>query len=149
MRMSPSSPGSASTTITSYVPSGSTCIEKNPCKHGVCCPYASLIPFAHDNMSRSSPHNCTRATLRACLRVTWPEQRKCLTLTAKPSLIDGIPLHGGGRRVQKSGVIDATCDATPSTKRETDDAHHMSADVVAGDVRHGRRVVVVGPGCVN
>ena len=124
-------------------------MEKNPCKRRVSCPYASVIPFTVVNAARCQPYNCTRAILRESLRVTLPEQRKCLTLTPKPSLIDVIPLYGGGRRVHKSGLIDAISDTTTLAKREVEDAVNALVPAVVGEVCHERRVTVVGFDSVN
>jgi DNA-binding protein HU-beta len=72
-----------------------------------------------------------------------------LTLAQKPSLIDGIPLHGGGRRVNKSGLIDAISNTTTLTKRETEDVVNALVHTVVSEVRAGRRVAVVGFGSFN
>jgi DNA-binding protein HU-beta len=77
------------------------------------------------------------------------QQRQCLTLARKPSLIDGIPLHGGGRRVNKSGLIDAVSNATTLTKRETEDAVNALVHTIVSELRSGRRVAVVGFGSFN
>jgi DNA-binding protein HU-beta len=87
--------------------------------------------------------------LHETLRADMRQQRKCLTLTRKPSLIDGIPLHGGGERVNKSGLIDAISNTTSLTKRETEDALNALVHAVVSEVRAGRRVSVVGLGSFN
>jgi DNA-binding protein HU-beta len=91
-------------------------------------------------------HNWHRATLRETLHANMRQQRQCLTLTPKPSLIVGIPLHGGGRRVNKSGLIDAISNATSLTKRESESAVNAFVHFVVSEVRAGRRVSVVGFG---
>jgi DNA-binding protein HU-beta len=82
-------------------------------------------------------------------RVTLLQQRKCLTLTQKPSLIDEIPLYGGGQRVNKSGLIDAISNTTTLTKRDSEDAVNALLYSVVSELRAGRRVSVVGFGSFN
>jgi DNA-binding protein HU-beta len=77
------------------------------------------------------------------------QQRKCLTLTPKPSLIDEVPLHGGGRRVNKSDLIDAISTTTSMTKRETGNAVNAFVSAIVSEGRDGRRVSVVGFGTFN
>jgi hypothetical protein len=77
------------------------------------------------------------------------QQRKCLTLVPKPSLIDGIPLHGGGRRVNKSGLIDAIGNTTSLTASEIENSVHALSHAVVCDVSADRRVSAVRFGCVN
>jgi nucleoid DNA-binding protein len=87
--------------------------------------------------------------LPGTLRANMRQQRKCLTLVPKPSLIDGIPLHGGGRRVNKSGLIDAIGNATSMTTSEIGNSVHAPSGAVVSNVSADRRLSAVGLGCVN
>ena len=150
MYRSPSSPASASTTMTSYVTVRKHLHEKNPCKRRVSCPYAHVRRSSHAFASSLITTQLSSCNLARDPRAsTMRQQRKCLTLTSKPSLIDGIPLHGGGRRVNKSGLIDAISNTTSLTKRETEDAVNALVHAVVSEVRAGRRVSVVGFGSFN
>jgi nucleoid DNA-binding protein len=82
--------------------------------------------------------------LRETLRANMLQQRQCLTLSPKPSLIDGIPLHGGGERVNKSGLIDAISNATSLTTCETETAVNALVRGVATGFRVGSPVLVIG-----